>query len=110
MARSTRLVMLIQAHCPANLDPGPAIQLHRSLALSRSRSLALFPAPLREVSAAPWSAELSLDLSRLILAVILNKPRSLPRLICQVNFLRNFFSLNGALRVSCVHLGPSSRM
>jgi len=80
---------------------GPTIQLHRSLALSRSRSPALFQAPLREVSAALWSAKLSLDLGSSILAFILNIPRSHPLLICTVNLLRNYFSVKGhfALRV-----------
>jgi len=72
----------VQAHCPANLDQPRylAAPLSRSPALSRSRSPALFPAPLRKVSAAPWSAERSFELSSSILAVILNKPRSYPRL------------------------------
>jgi len=60
-----------------------------------SRSPALFPAPLREVSATLWNADFRLDLSSLILAVIFNTPRSLPRLICKVNLLRTFFRSPG---------------
>jgi len=67
---------------------GPAIQLHRSLALSRSRTPALSPAPLREVSAALWSAERSLDLSSSIVAFILNK-------LLQSELCAYYFSVKG---------------
>jgi len=77
---------------------GPANQLHRSPALSRSRSPALFPAPLREVSAALWSAERSLDLSSSILEVISNKPRSYPPLFYKLTFSRTSFRSRGNSR------------
>jgi len=83
---------------PAPLSSCTALSLSRSPALSRSRSPALFPAPLREVSAALWSAERSLDLNSSILAVTLNKPRSYPRLFYKVNCVRVTFRSRGTSR------------
>jgi len=71
----------VQAHCPANLDPGTAIQLHRSPSAPLPRSPALLPSSLHKVSTAHWSAELCLGLSSTNLSLITNKSRSLPRLI-----------------------------
>jgi len=57
-----------------------------------SRSSAMFPTPLREVSAALWSAQLSLDLSSSILAVIpINRGRSPATILYKVKIKCNFF-------------------
>jgi len=95
-----RRIILRVCSCPLSGESGtrlrcPIAPLCYCTALSFSRSPALFPAPLREISAALWSAELSLVLGSLILAVHENKPRLLPRLFCKVNILRNYFRSEG---------------